>query len=122
MDKRPILENTAKEVFGEVVGRTLFTRAAPETTDDEASATPPYTRAANPTLIAVARGAEGHVVGRTRITATPETTDDESSVSPQSKSRGDAKPVLAVLAKGAPGRVHAGTIVTFTRETTDDEP
>ena len=74
----PVLARGSKAVDGEVSGRTLFTRAAPETTDDEVDARPKAEGEGQsvPTLARSARLSQGHVLGRTVITATPETTDD----------------------------------------------
>lgn len=78
--KQPMLAQVAVEVEGEIRGRTIITRAAPETSDDEG---PDFNKASShgpaigePFLARLATETPGSVRGGTRITESRETTDD----------------------------------------------
>lgn len=95
-------------------GRTIITRAAPETTDDEGPLVviPGTSKGSDePFLARFATSVDGEVVGRTRITeAKAETTDDPSESHPE--------------AVAAPGTASRGRTITtkVAAETTDDDP
>lgn len=77
--KTPILASVAEMVEdGDLRGRTLLTRAAPETTDDDTPLDGGMRGSGTrvPILRWQAGQAPGQVSGRTIITMTKETTDD----------------------------------------------
>ncbi len=108
-----------------IPGRTIITRAEPETTDDE-SQSPLRLRAArsgemSPFLARYAVAVDGEVRGRTRVTeSVPETTDDDGR-SQHSSIAGHGRGIAR--SRGQTPLASGRTIATkVAAETTDDEP
>jgi hypothetical protein len=103
-----------------LIGRTLITRAAPETTDDEpglAGRTPRSTGHRAPFLARFGSHVEGDVVGRTILTEAKGETTDDDGVTVTVLTEVEDTPEASSLR-----RIVGRTLATKAVETTDDEP